>query len=274
MKKSIILLGLLLIGGISLHAQIALYPTAVFIDPQTRTGSMEVINSADEVREIDISLKFGYFTYDSLGNSITKYNDTIAEQNYSLIPYIKVFPQKLIIPPKAQQTIRFLIKNLPTVREGVYWTRLVAGSVPQTPQVDTLEKGKISAQIILRSEMVGLVAVISGSSTSDLDYSLASTFTDSVKFNLLLKQERTGNSPFWGSIQTEIRNSKNDVVAESKENLALYFSCNQKVSFDKTKFVPGKYTAKITVTNEREEVPENYRPNFKPKTKTFDFEIK
>ena len=275
MKNQITLLSAILffLTSLALQSQLALYPTAAFIDPMTRTGSMQVINTSKDMREIDISFKFGYFAYDSLGNSSTRYDDSVREKEYSLIPYIKVFPKKLLIPPNQQATIRFMVSNIPEGKDQFYWTRIVAGSVPEIPQIDTLTKGKINAQIIIKSEMVGLVAFLKGKNTSSLDFEIAKAYTDTSKFIILLKQEKTGNSPFWGFMSTEIYDSEDNLVDKTEAGLAIYFSCVQKIVFDRSKFKPGKYTAKITVTNERKEVPKKYQSKFGSKTKVLDFVV-
>ncbi len=263
-----------LITNISLQSQIAIYPTATFIDPRSRTGSMDVANTSNEMREIKIKLRFGYHTYDSLGNPIMEYADSLAAKEYSLKPYLKVFPSKLMIPPKEQATIRFMVRGLPQGGDKFYWTRIIASSVPEVPQIDTVGEGKVAAQIIIQTDMIGLVGMLKGKNTADLDYDLADVFTDTTKLILLMKQTKTGNSPFWGIMYTKIYDSSDELVAEAGQGLAVYFSCLQRLAFDRDKFKPGKYTAKITINNSREEIPEEYLPEPANKFKEFEFEVK
>lgn len=45
----------ILLGSKLLLSQIALYPSAVFIDSKTKTGTFEVYNTSDELREFDLT---------------------------------------------------------------------------------------------------------------------------------------------------------------------------------------------------------------------------
>ncbi len=265
---------LFLITNISLKSQISIYPTAAFINPISRTGSMDVINTSNETREIAISLKFGYSSSDSLGNLMTKWNDSTAAKEYSLKPYLKVYPSKLLIPPNEQATIRFMVRGLPEGNNKFYWTRITASSVPEIPQIDTVGEGKVTAQIIIKSEMVGLVGMLKGKNTADMDYNLVDSFTDTTKLILLIKQTKTGDSPFWGGMYTKIYDASGDLVTEGGTGLAVYFSCLQRLAFDRDKFKPGKYMARITLTNSREEIPEEYLPEPATKMKEFNFVVK
>jgi hypothetical protein len=276
MIRRIILLTVIIFAffATALKSQVALYPTAAFIDPNTRTGSMVVINTSEQMRETKISLQFGYLSYDSLGNGFTEYTDAIAEKEFSLKPYLKVFPAKLLIPPQQQATLRFMVSGLPDTDDKFYWTRIIASSVPQTPQIDSVGEGQIAAQIIMKTEMVGLVGMLKGKNTATLDYRLDQVFTDTTKLILLMDYQKNGNSPFWGGMHIEIYDSNDELVNEFDQGLAIYMSNKQRIALDKEKFAPGKYKAKVTVVNRREEVPEDYLPPERTQTKEFDFEVK
>jgi hypothetical protein len=111
MKKQILIICsiLFVLSSASLKSQLALHPTAAFIDPQTRTGSMEVVNTSTQMREVGIEFKFGYINYDERGVQFTEYLDSAKtgtpgyrfeelEKEHSLAPYIKVFLLNLLFP--------------------------------------------------------------------------------------------------------------------------------------------------------------------------------
>jgi len=235
---------------------------------------MMITNTSEDIREISVSLKFGYLTYDSLGNPVTKYDDTNAEINYSLLPYLKVFPSKLIIPPKEKQTIRFMVTNASGLEDKTYWTRIIVTSAPIAKQIDTnTVPGKVAAQIIIKTEMIGLIAFIKGKTTSQIDIGFLSSDVDTSNVNLLLRHEKNGNSPFWGTLKLEVLDLKDESIIKKEEPIAIYFACNKKYTINKAKLTTGKYKAKVEINNIREEVPEDLRMAFKPIEKTFEFTV-
>ena len=257
-----------------IFSQVALNPVACFIDPVTRTGEMQVINNADEPREISLSFKFGYLAYDSLGNSIVQYNDSITEKEHTLVPFIRVFPQMIIIPPREQATIRFLVRGIPDNIENTYWTRIIARSQPLVQQIDTaFDPKRVSANIVLSTEMIGLVVLIKGRNNSKIDFDFTKTYTDSTKLFLVFKSTKEGNTPYWGLMKIEVYNSSNDLIEKREEGFAFYLSGYQHIVFKKKKFAPGKYHGKISFSNKREEVPDEFISSYIPPNKSFSFEI-
>jgi hypothetical protein len=276
-RQIIVIMTLLILVFLNLYSQVSMVPMAAYIDPDTHTGSMQVVNPTNEIKEVDISFRFGYTAFDSLGNAFTNFNDSALEKKYSLAPYIKVFPEKLVIPPNEKQTIRFFVRNLPDnkdVKDQILWTKIVAGSVTASPQVDSSKGNNVQVNFAYRIEMVGLVAFIKGANNSRLEYKLLGTSADSLYINLLLENDKIGEIPYWGSLRTEIYDSSDKLVGRSTEYLAIYFSGRQRIKFYREGLPPGKYKAKFSYTNEREEVPEQYRPVFVPESKEFDFEVK
>ncbi len=254
-------------------SQVVIHPTALFIDPKTKTGTLEVFNTSEEMNEYDVIFKFGYFTYDSLGNGYTRFDDNTAEQKYSLLPYIKAYPSKMMIPPKSSQVVRIVVRNVPNENQ-FYWTRIIVGANPIIPQIDTVSKDMVTAQIVLRSEIIGLVAYMNGQNESKLDMELDKVFRDTNGVNLMIRHKRGGNAPFWGMANMKILSEDGKTVLEQDLGLAIYFDCVQKVSLPADKLQPGKYKLHLFVTGERDEVPEEFNSkSFKPFSKTFDFTL-
>jgi hypothetical protein len=278
MKFKIALLSLVIviISAVSAKSQIALHPTAAFIDPVSNTGSMTIRNTSNSTREIDVKFKYGHQSYDSLGKQKMYWADSSDTPANSLVPYIKVFPKRLMIPPNEQATVRFLVRGLPAGEEKLFFARIVAGSVPEVEQIDTISVGKVSARMVMRSEMIGLVALMKGKNTASLDFKVGDVFEDSTKtkLNILIICDKSGNAPFWGSMESEIYDSEDDLVDKTTTALALYADGSIKLQFDKSKFPAGEYKAKVFVTNQRKEIPEKYLPELFVDTREFDFEVK
>ena len=287
MKKQILIICsiLFVLSSTTLKSQLALHPTAAFIDPQTRTGSMEIVNTSNQMREIGISFKFGYINYNDKGMQFSEYLDSTKmgtagyrfeemEKEYSLAPYIKVFPSKLIIPPQQVATIRFMVTGMPPQGEKFYWARIVASSVPQVEQIDSVGENQVGAQLLITTEMIGLVGMLKGKNTADLEYNYLDNYSDTANTVILLKNEKLGNSPFWGIMKIKIEDEQGNEVTSKVEGLAIYDSCTQGIKFPLGTFEQGKkYKAIIDVRNRREAIPEEYSPEEKEQTKEFEFVV-
>jgi hypothetical protein len=288
MKKQILIICsiIFVLASTSAWSQLALHPTAAFIDPNTRTGSMEVVNTSNQMREIGIDFKFGYVAYDENGNQYTEYLDSAKmgtagykfeemEKQHSLAPYIKVFPSKLLVPPQQAATVRFMVTSLPPGEDKFFWTRIVVSSVPQVEQIDSVGENQVAAQLVITSEMIGLVGMLRGKNNADLSFNLVDNYTDTVNTVLLMKQDKKGNSPFWGIMKMEIFDQDDNLVANTTEGLALYTSCKQGVKFPLDKMEQGKkYKAKVEIRNHREAIPEEFSPEAKTESKEFEFVVK
>jgi hypothetical protein len=277
MKKQILFICAIVfvLSSSMLKSQVALHPTAAFIDPQTRTGSMEIVNTSNKMREIDISFKFGYIMFDEKGVQYTEYEDKEMEEKFSLAPYIKVFPSKLIIPPEQAATVRFMVTGLTQNTENKYiWSRIIVGSVPQVEQIDTTGRDQISAQMILKTEMVGLVGMFKGKSDADLDFAIVDNYSDSVNTTILVKQDKSGDYPFWGRMEMNIFDSEGKEVVNKHQGLAIYKDCVQGIKIPVGRLEKGKkYKAVVEVKNQRDEIPEDYLPELKTKKKEFEFVV-
>ena len=93
-------------------SQISINPPVIFIDNNTRTGTITVFNQSQDSKEIEISLKYGYVDTDSTGNSVLIFNDTLTEKKYSIAPYTSIYPKKFILKPNQQQDVKFMVKNV------------------------------------------------------------------------------------------------------------------------------------------------------------------
>ncbi|MEO7134400.1 MAG: hypothetical protein ABI024_09275, partial [Vicinamibacterales bacterium] len=121
----------------TLHAQgVLIAPTAVFIDARSRTASLMVVNPNDQTAEVEIGTLFGYPVTDSTGQLILR---TVEEPDSTLpsaAAWVKPFPRRMTLPPKAQQTIRLLVTPPPGLADGEYWARIVVtargGQIPMT----------------------------------------------------------------------------------------------------------------------------------------------
>jgi P pilus assembly chaperone PapD len=274
MKKINVLVILFLISTASVFAQVKIYPMAVYIDPILRSGEMTVSNPADIEKEIEVSLRYGYPTCDSLGRVYTRFNDTISAKEYSLVPYVTIFPKRIIVPAKGEQKIRFMLKNVQNLPDNVYWARIITSSVEAVKQLDTTTaKDKISVGVNIKIEMATAIVYQKGKVHTEINMPALTTKADSANVNLMVNFERGGNSPAFGTCYLTVKDEKGSKIVEQKDLFSIYLNTTKSFPIEKSKLKPGNYKAELKYTNEQDATPEQYRLDFKPFTKSFDFTI-
>jgi hypothetical protein len=206
-----------------------------------------------------------------------KYDDSVMAKKYSLVPYIRMFPKKLVIPPKETQTVRLILKDLPSGGDLTYWTRVIVSSEPVTPQIDTTtyskaDSGKIRTRIILKTQIIALILYHQGNVTSAVDFNIYRTFTDSLGLHLICKIEKGGTSPFLGAYILKVYDSNNNLLIEKKDRVTIYENSNVEYLMEASSLKKGKLKVELTINNEKDEIPEDLRLPFKPVTKVFELE--
>ncbi len=273
MKKIFVFSLFILLYTTKLSAQVSVHPPAVFIDPSTRMGSMTVTNTSSEPREMEVYFKFAHSEIDSNGHTKLIYNDEEWKSKYDLEPYIKVFPQKMVLPPNVRQTVRFMVRGANKLENKVYWTRFVASSKPIEKQIDSV-KEKISARIILATELVGIVIYQNGKINANCDFEYKSFSMDTSSAKIDINFTKNGNSPFWGLMAVEMYNDDDELIAGVTEYLALYQSGLRSFHFPSTNLEKGKtYKTKIFVSSERDDIPKENTIEFEPVLKEFEITI-
>ena len=276
MKKfSVILLILFISVSFKSFAQVSAYPPVMILKMENPSDVMSMRNTSAQFREVTISFEFGYIDFDNMGKATMNYDDSSAAEKYALDPFAKVFPQKLVIPPNTTQAVRILANIPPDKPDGTYWTRIHVKSSPVEEQVDTtsLPDNRRGAKFIIHTEMVNLLLFQKGIVTSDVDVEFSRVYSDSANYYVLFDFDKTGNSPFWGMMYMDILDAEEEVVASSKFKLPLYFSNSTAVPINKDNLNPGRYTARVTINNEVDEISESNRIDFPEMTKTFEIEI-
>jgi hypothetical protein len=257
-------------------SQVSINPMFLYMDKESKSATMDIINPTNEVMEFNLELKFGYPKYDSLGKWTLIYNDTIMESKFSLAPYLKIFPKKLIIPGKESQTVRFIIKNVPEDKDYALWTRVIASAEPVKDQIDSTYMQKdtntIRAQIILKTNIVGLILYNSGNTTSSVNFNLGATKKDSNGLHLLIDFEKGGTAPFLGQYILKVYDNNDNLLINIKDKVAIYENSRVEFLLKSFQIIPGNLKVELTINNYKEGLPDEYRKSFTPVTKTFEIE--
>jgi P pilus assembly chaperone PapD len=100
-------------------------PTSVFMNSRGRTATMLLVNPNEQAVEVTLSTTYGYAVTDSAGHFQAWLTDTPDSLAPNAAPWIRIFPRRASIEPKAQQVVRLLITPPPDLPDGEYWARLV-----------------------------------------------------------------------------------------------------------------------------------------------------
>jgi hypothetical protein len=236
-------------------AQVSIAPPVVVLGDAERVGSYMVRNNADVAQEVTVGFRFGYPASDSAGNFYMEYDDSASAARHSLVPWIRAFPGRFILPPGGEQVVRLMAQPAPDLAEGVYWTRLITASQPQSPPVDTLSEG-VTAQIVFRIEQVTSVLYRRGGASTGIEIGALALRGAGAESHLLVPLRRTGNAPFLGSVAVRVRDGGGRVVHEAELPVAVYFDVLQRIGLGAAALSAGAaYTVDVTVTSERADLP-------------------
>ena len=235
-------------------AQVNVAPPVVFMSPENRFGLLMLENQTSNTQEVSVEFKFGYPTSDSLGVVAMQYADSAAERQYSIASWLKAFPKKFVLTPGQQQSVRLALTAPQSLPDGIYWTRIITTGAPQQKFVDTVQRG-ITTQLNYVFQQVTTAAFVKGKIISQLTIEGKGVQRDSSGIVVLWYVNRTGNAPYFGTAVTKIYSQRGDIVDETKETLAIYFSMMKRSFFSNTLFKAGSYSVEVSLLPERIDIP-------------------
>jgi hypothetical protein len=255
MKRYFSFTGLLLLLIVQASfAQVTISPTQVFLDPNTKVGNFYVSNPSGSAVEVRLAFEFAYPMTDENGNISFNYDDADTETQRSLVPYLRAFPTTFVLQPDQRQTIR-LVGRLPNdLGDGLFWSRMRVSSSQLTPPIGEATDGGVTAQVSFQFDQVTAVFVQNGNSATGLTIHGTEASKADGRLTILTDVERTGNSPFLGSVRTRILDNANNVVDERRSSTSVYFRNKQRVEFDAVNLSPGTYTIETTFESQRNDI--------------------
>jgi len=238
----------------SVTAQVTISPTAVFLDKNSKVGTFYISNPSNSSVEVRLSFEFAYPTTDESGRIFLNYEDDEAEERFSLKPYLRAFPTTFVLQPDQRQTIR-LVGRIPQNSDpGMFWTRMRVSSNQLSPPIGEVADGQVAAQVSFQIDQVTSVLVQHGDANTGLSINNSTASVENGRLILLTDVERTGNSPFIGSVRTRILNSDNVEVDSRRSSTSVYFKNRQRVEFDTSSWSAGQYTAETTFESSRNDI--------------------
>ncbi|TVR43425.1 MAG: hypothetical protein EA394_01165 [Bacteroidia bacterium] len=238
-----------------LTAQVSIAPSTVFISDQTNIGTVYVSNRSDETQEVSIEFAFGYPSSDENGNIIMVYDDQEAFQKHAINEWVRAFPRSFVLGPRQQQTVRFQVRPQPQAEDGTYWTRVRILANPQTPDIDLApDEDGIATRITFRFEQIIAAFYKKGNTTTGVNVTTVDARHEDDRLILLPHLQRTGNSPFVGSIVAKMYDTGGNLVAERQTTTTAYFDAVRRIELDTEGLEPGNYRVELSFETRRGDI--------------------
>jgi hypothetical protein len=225
MKKYLftLLLGFFLLGICNVQAQISLAPTTVFID-QNGVGTLFVTNPGNVPQEINIGFEFGYPGNDEQGNLKMVYGDNVRAMQNGFGDRVRAFPRTFILAPQQQQTVRLQVRPDRSASAGMYFTRIKVTSNPQTPDIGQTNSEEVTTQVNFQFDQIIAAFQKVGQTTTGLEIGEVKILLEENKLRAIPEFRVIGNSPFIGSVTASLKNAQGEIIKETQQTAALYYS--------------------------------------------------
>jgi P pilus assembly chaperone PapD len=241
---------------------IAIAPTSVFIDARERTGLLLLMNPNDEPAEVEISTIFGYPVTDSTGAMQLYTEKRPGSSAPSAAEWIKVYPRRVTIAPRVQQTVRLLVSPPPGIPDGEYWSRLIitarGGKLPVTAAVDSG-----SVQIGLALEVRTIIPLLYRKGKLETGVALSNVHAEVQGDSLVVRArlQRTGNAAALGTLRGEVVDRAGRVRTTFTFPISAYYVMVPRITAPIDSLPAGRYRLRLAVSAHRSDlVPETILP--------------
>jgi len=209
-------------------------------------------NSLTSTWEVNIEMKFGYPFSDSTGNINIYFPDTVTASDPSAIDWVNFFPRKFLLKPQEEQTVRVVAKPPKGLKEGEYWGRPIISSQVQSME-DTTNNSQIGVGLSVKFQTVIAFNYRKGKSSTSINLlSLDAVYEDS-KIIVSADMKREGNSAYIGNLIAKVYDSRNDLISETEQEFAVYYTLLKKVTLDVPGIKKGNYTVEVELNTDRKE---------------------
>lgn len=267
-----LLTGLLLLAPLSTAAQVMIAPTLIYMDETEPYGTFMVINRSDVPQEVSLSFEFGYPTSDADGTRMFVFGDSLAQATYGLGEWIRAFPRQFILGQGKRQTVRLMVRTPATLRDGVYWTRLVTKATEAAPEMPAVaDVSEAHVNLALRQLIPVLFRRGNPSPALQLKDLRADVGAGVVR--IFADLQRNGDAPFVGTAIVRIYDAEGRMVMTKKEQTEVYFTYTERIDLRRGDLPPGAYQVQVTFESQLRDIPSHRLPKMKSITAQTSFEL-
>ncbi|MBO6586090.1 MAG: hypothetical protein JJ953_08310 [Gracilimonas sp.] len=275
MKKLLltVLLGLCtLSAGLS---QVTIAPTNLFVEDNSRFGTYMVINNSNENQEISVDFVFSYSALNDDGQRRIVEDDSISAEKHSIAENVRAFPQNFVLNPGQRQIVRLRIAAPNDLEDGTYWARIKTSATPEAPPVEIEQTETVTASLgLIVEQITGLYYKVGTVNTGIAINEITPRLSDDGVLEVFTDFERTGNSPFLGSVITSLINSQGNVIQQARNSTTLYFSGTHKQDLLIGDTPPGEYTLRVEFITQRNDVSDDDIVQMQPVSSTTKYTLR
>lgn len=239
-------------------SQISVAPAVLSVESPSNVASIYVSNGYDSVKEVSVSFKFGYLSSDSSGNQFMVKDDIIASAEFGLDNHLTAFPLKFRLEPGGSQTVRVQVRGMGGKPEGTYWGRIIVSSndaLLYSAGNDAPGGIRTKINYILQHNLP--VFYKKGKVSTHLVIKNVNAAVDDKKLKVLVSLARGGNSPFNGSVEARLFDSRLREAASVRQTAVVYFDRVQRIELDLSRAaIPaGDYILELLYQTKRSDIP-------------------
>lgn len=246
-----------LIAGLALVGTaraVTVAPIAVYLDSRARSGTVTLFNNGARAEEIRIDFAFGYPVSDSAGAIAVDLLPEAPAGQPSAVPWIRAFPQQLVLQPGQRQVVRILAEPPSDLAPGEYWARVLVKSRGGLSPIEQ-RQGDVSLQLDIETVLALGLAYRNGevSSAVELESAYAVQVGDTVVTTIDVR--RIGNAAFVGRVTATLLDADGRAIGEEHElALPVHYELRRVLR------VPTSVRAsqvRIRIDNVRDDLPAN-----------------
>lgn len=256
--KSLCLTLLLISAGFSaLEAQgVLVAPTSIFIESSSRSATVLLVNPNDEPAEVELSVTYGYTVTDSAGSFSLWTSDTPDSTQRSAAEWIRIFPRRVAIEPRAQQLVRLLVSPPAGLPDGEYWARLVVLARGGKMAVEaSTDSGSVNVGLAVEVRTVLPVLYRSGKLTTGaaIEALSAQPVNDSVTVRARLS--RAGGAAALGTFRAILVDSAGTERGRAELPVSVYAPIEPRLMLPVDSLPKGRYAVRTEFVAERPDLP-------------------
>lgn len=217
-------------------AQVA--PNVVVIEDGERGAQLSVWNNGDTPVEVQVSLGFGYEDTDDDGTIETSFEKE-SDHPRSAADWLRAYPQRVVVPPEARQSIRVFARAPGNLDEGEYWARAQVQTRPtEVPAEDVEGEEDIRVRVGVTSRQRIPVFVRNGETESSLavdrvrarlHHEATEGEDDGERYVMAhYRADAGGGAAFLGSMAARIE-SGGETLAARQAPLAVFVSGERRI---------------------------------------------
>ncbi|MDR9366670.1 MAG: hypothetical protein RI575_15135 [Balneolaceae bacterium] len=235
-------------------SQIQLIPTTIVLD-RSGVGTVMVINTTNEPREISISTDFKYNMSNETGQSVDA-GDYSELEMYDISENLLIYPPRFVLGGGERRDVRVQHRMGPGMEDGGYFSRFMVKAEPMARdavQEDDPESIGVQLNYVFVQDIP--LYHFYGNATTGIvikDMKVIEDEGDPEYILFLFDMEKTGNSPYRGSVDIVIRDGEGEVIDEETKQVGLFTDRKIGLKIPKERYSSDQtYTADFTFKTKR-----------------------